>query len=313
MGGGIATADLAAAVSNGGGLGTVGMLSPAKFGRELSRARELAPGRPIAANLLVPFLRRTHVDACIESDVTAVVLYAGFASRVVQRLAAAGILVMQQVGTIGQARHAIATGVQALIVQGREAGGHLVGVDPTLIALQRALRIAEGRWVLAAGGVAGPEDVRRLLDGGADAVVAGTRFLVTEASAAHPVYKERVISAKRTIETKLFGFGWPMRHRVVPNAATERWCRRDPLGPVAVRAVNAATSGLGRVTPMEAGDTLLMRQRPMIPFFTPAPPLAGHPDRMVDASALYAGDSALRIQSIVPAGDAVRELAAGWA
>ena len=312
MGGGIATADLAAAVSTGGGLGTVGMSSPGKFGRELSRARKLVPKRPIAANLLVPFLRTAHVSACIESGVTAVVLYAGFAPRVVRRLSASGILVMQQVGTVGQARRAIATGVQALIVQGKEAGGHLVGVDPTPIALERVLQVAQGRPVLAAGGVAGPDDVRRLLDGGAAAVVAGTRFLVTESSGAHPVYKQRVLSAKRTIETMLFGFGWAMRHRVVPNAATERWCRKAPLGPAFTRALNAATSGLGRVLPMEAGETILMRQRPTLPFFTPAPPLAGHPDRLVEAAALYAGESALRIRSIVPAGDAVRDLAAGW-
>ena len=150
-----------------------------------------------------------------------------------------------------------------------------------------------------------------MLDAGAAAVVAGTRFLMTEESGAHPIYKERVLSAKRTVETMLFGFGWPMRHRVVPNAATERWCRTDRLGPSFARALNGVASGLGRLIPMEVGNTLLMRQRPAFPFFTPAPPLAGHPDRLVDAAALYAGESALRIQSVVPAGDAVRELAAG--
>jgi len=85
--------------------------------------------------------------------------------------------------------------------------------------------------VLAAGGVADAVDVRRLLDAGAAAAVAGTRFLLTEESAAHGEYKRRVLAAEETLSTMLFGLGWPLRHRVISNAATERWCRADELGP----------------------------------------------------------------------------------
>jgi NAD(P)H-dependent flavin oxidoreductase YrpB (nitropropane dioxygenase family) len=312
MGGGLATADLAAAVSRSGGLGTVGMLAPQALASELSRARRMAGEHPVAANLLVPFVRKGHVEACVANQVAVVVIYAGRAPRAVRRLKRAGISVMQQVGTPTEARRAMADGVDLLIAQGREAGGHLVGVEPAVDALRRILAVADGRPVLVAGGVAGPEDVRRLLEAGAAAVVAGTRFLLTEESMAHPRYKERVLGADHTIETELFSFGWAMRHRVVPNAATERWCRDDAPGPTITRLLSRASSPLSRVIPMTAGDALLNRQRPDRPFFTPAAPLRGHPDRLVDCSALYAGESALRMSSVIPAAQAVGELAGGW-
>ena len=250
MGGGLAMAELAAAVSNAGGLGTVGILPDARaFAAQLERARALAPGRPVAANLLIPFTRRAHAEACIEAGVDAVVLFCGSAPRTVARLRAAGILVLQQVGTPEQARRALADGADGLIAQGVEAGGHLLGVEPTRAFLPRALEIAGGRPVLAAGGVASREDVAALLGAGAVAAVAGTRFLLTDECAAHPAYKARVLGAQRTLDTLLFSVGWHDRHRVVPNAATARWCARAPSGPAAVVAANRVLAPLVRRLP----------------------------------------------------------------
>src|SRR4051794_41376666 len=104
MGGGLAMAELAAAVSNAGGLGTVGILpDPVAFAAELRRARGLAPGRPMAANLLLPFARPAHFTACVEAGVDVVVLFCGSAPGGVRRLRDAGILVLAQVGTPAQA------------------------------------------------------------------------------------------------------------------------------------------------------------------------------------------------------------------
>ena len=65
MGGGVAGGPLAGAVSAAGALGTVGIMAPKAFAHALQGAVGLAPGRPVAANLLAPFTRRAHVDACI--------------------------------------------------------------------------------------------------------------------------------------------------------------------------------------------------------------------------------------------------------
>ena len=313
MGGGLAAGELAGAVSAAGGLGTVGIMPPDDFLAQLRHAQELAPGKPVAANLLVPFARRGHVEACAEAGVPTVVLHAGFDRALVERLRGGGALVLHTVGTADEARRALGDGADGLIAQGVEAGGHLVGVEPAQDTLARVLEVAGDAPALAAGGVADAADVRRALDAGAAGAVAGTRFLLTDKCPAHPEYKRRVLAAERTLETLLFGMGWPMRHRVVPNAATERWCRRRDAGPRAVTAFESLTAPLGRVLPVRAVAGMVKTQNPLVPIFGPATAMAGMPDRLVDATPLYAGETALRIDSVLPAAEAVRRLAGGGA
>lgn len=310
MGGGVAGAELASAVSAAGALGTVGMLAPSAFASVLAQARRRAPGRPVAANLLVPFITSAHIRACVDADVRLVVLHGGISLRWMRRLRERGVAVFVTVGTAQEARRALAGGADGLVVQGLEAGGHLLGVEPLRDALPRVLSVADGVPVLAAGGVADAVDVRRLLDAGAAAAVAGTRFLLTEESAAHGEYKRRVLAAEETLSTMLFGLGWPLRHRVIPNAATERWCRADELGPRMARLASrlSAPPGIGQVVPLDVLGTLLKHQRPGLPLFTPGAPLAGMPARTVDSAALYAGDTVRRLNEIIPAAEAVARL-----
>lgn len=308
MGGGVAAGELAGAVSAAGGLGTVGILAPAGFEQELRRARDLAEGRPIAANLLVPFTREGHVRVCRDMRSPVVTLHGGFDRTLVRELKDGGALVLQTVGTPEHARRARADGADGVVVQGVEAGGHLVGVEQALDALPRVQREAKGMTVLLAGGIADHSDVQRALDAGADAVVAGTRFLLTDECRAHPAYKQRVLDADRTIQTRLFGLGWPMPHRVVPNAATERWCHRNELGPRAVLALQPLTRPLQRL-PMSLANAMVRTQHPAVPLLGPAAALEGLPDRYVDATPLYAGETALRIDSVLPAAEALALLA----
>lgn len=305
MGGGIAGAQLAGAVSAAGGLGTVGILAPGHMRDELRRARERADGRPVAANLLMPFVRRAHVDACAAGGASAVVLFFGFDRALVGALRERGMVVLHQVGTEDQARRALADGADGLIAQGIEAGGHLLGVEPALRFLERAVAVAGGGPVLLAGGIAERADVERALGAGAAAAVAGSRFLLTDECRAHPEYKRRALGAERTLDTKLFGFGWPDRHRVLPNAATARWAERERLVAVLTRP----TRRLGRVLPLAAASRMPALQRAAIPLYGPAAPLAGMPDRLVEVTPLYAGESVRRIDRVVPAAEAVRDLA----
>jgi nitronate monooxygenase len=308
MGGRIADGLLAGTVSAAGGLGTVGIMPPEQMRSELAKAREIAGGRAVAANLLVPFATSAHVEACA-GQADAVVLHGGFNRRLVERLKAQGIPVLSTVGTVEEARRALAEGADGLVVQGVEAGGHLVGTEPALDALGRVLAAADGAPVLLAGGIADAKDVAGALNAGADAAVAGTRFLLTDECPAHPEYKQRVLDATRTVQTQLFGIGWPMRHRVVPNAATDRWCRGDELGPRAIRALQSVSAPLGSRLPQSLAVRMTNVQRPWLPLFGPSPPLVGMSARIADASPLYAGETALRIDSVVPAAAAVRLLA----
>lgn len=309
MAGGVAGGALAGAVSEAGGLGTVGMMGPSAFARALSEARNRAPGRPVAANLLMPFIRQAHLRACAENRVSLVVLHGGISRRWIGRLRRRGLFVLVTVGTPQQAIAALAAGASGLVVQGDEAGGHLMGIEPIEHALPRVLDVAGDAPVLAAGGVSEAKDVRRLLELGACAAVAGTRFLLTDESSAHDEYKRRVLAAQRTLATMLFGLGWPLRHRVVPNAATERWCDAGGREPLAVRLAAIASAPIGRLSPMQSMGSVASLQRARLPFFTPALPLRGMPREAVDSCALYAGESALRISDIVSAADAVAQLA----
>lgn len=309
MGGGVAGPRLAGAVAAAGGLGTLGLLPPDALGGAVGRVRDRAPGRAVAVNLLMPFVRRRHVEACLRARVDAVVLFFGGDAHLVERLRGAGVFVLAQVGTERQARDALGWGADGLVAQGRQAGGHLLGVEPALDFLPRALAVAAGRPVLLAGGIATAADTRAALDAGASAVVAGTRFLLTTESGAHPAYRRRVCDAEQTVETTLFGFGWPARHRVVPNAAVRRWCHPDGRPRLLPAVLNASTGPLTRLVPDRTAAALARTQRARFPVLTPAPPLAGMPEAAVDGGPLYAGATASRISGVLTAAQALDELA----
>jgi NAD(P)H-dependent flavin oxidoreductase YrpB (nitropropane dioxygenase family) len=311
MGGGMADADLAAAVSRAGALGTVGILDPRRFGAEVRRARALAPDRPIAVNLLMPFIRRAHVDAVLDAGIEAAVMFFGFDRALVDRLHAAGVVVLHQVGTVEEARRARADGADVIVAQGLQAGGHLLAREPLERILPRVLDAADGRPVFAAGGMSDAAAVRRAMDAGASGVMAGSRFLLTEECKVHRAYKQRVMGAPETLDTLLFGFGWPERHRVVPNRVTERWCAKDVRGPAAARAFNRLTAPVGCRLPLSLLDHLPRAQVRALPLYTVGPVLEGMPERLVDFTPLYAGECVRDLHSVIPAAQAVAELAVG--
>lgn len=245
MGGGLSRHELAAAVAEAGGMGTIAVNGAAAIERELRAARELTGG-PLAVNILLPFARRDWFEAAAEAD--AVVTFWGKPRR-----RTAGVWI-HQCGSIEEARAAHAAGADALIVQGVEAGGHVRGRVPALELLAQArAALPEDFPLLLAGGIAERADVERALDVGASATVAGTRFLLAEESRAHPEYKRRLLDADETILTELFGLGWPAPHRVVPNAATERG-GKEPLPPLA--ATDDGPSELVDDGPLYAGETV---------------------------------------------------------
>ena len=301
MGGGIAGHRLAAAVSEAGGLGTLGFLPAPALAAELRAARERT-SRPVAVNLLLPFARSAHWRLAAEADVVVT-----FWGRPARRTSKAWL---HQCGSVREALAAQRAGADGVIVQGAEAGGHVRGTHPAPALLEQArAALPAGYPILMAGGLADAADVARALDAGAHAAVLGTRFLLSAESGAHPEYKRRVAASADTVLTELFGLGWPSApHRVVANAATRRWLAgRDPRGPRGIRALNAITAPLARrLTGVDPGRF----QRADRPFLGPRPPTAEDPEALVDAGPLYAGESAARIHDVRPADELVRELAA---
>jgi NAD(P)H-dependent flavin oxidoreductase YrpB (nitropropane dioxygenase family) len=249
--GGVATSKLVGAVSEAGGFGILGAagVGPAAIRSEIAAARKVTR-KPIGVNLLIPFLRPGVVEALADEPIEAVTFFWGapveYADSI-RRLHDAGIKVIWQCGSVAEARAAVAAGVDAVMAQGLEAGGHVRG-DIGTIALIPAVRDAIGGLpMLAAGGLADGRGLAAVLSLGADAGVFGTRFLVANESAAHRDYKGAVIRAQAgdTIHTTLFDIGWPdAPHRVIRTPAVEAWERAgrpatgdrpgegDPMGPL---------------------------------------------------------------------------------
>ena len=308
MGGGLAGADLALAVAAAGGLGTLGLAPAAQLRDSITRVRDGAADRAVAVNLLMPFVRRSHVAVCTESRIDVAVVAFGGDEALVRHLKESGVFVLTMVGTEQQARRAIHWGAHGLIAQGCEAGGHLAGNTGASAFLPRALEVAAGRPVLLAGGIATAADTRAALAAGASGVIAGTRFLLTREANAHPEYQRRILVAHKTFQTTLFGLGWPAPHRVIANAATDRWCHDDGSAKLPPRLINAGSAVLARL-PDRATASVLRMQTPRLPLFSPIAPTAQMPDSAVDRAALYAGESALRMRSVISARQAVIDLA----
>lgn len=308
LGGGLSRGRLAAAVSAAGGLGTIGILPPEVLRKELNRAREAATGRPVAVNLLMPYVVRQHVDLCVELKPSVAVLFCGHDAQLVERLRGAGVVVLHQVGTAAAARQALADGADGLIVQGVEAGGHVLATEPLRTLLPRVRDLARGRPVLAAGGMVDAADVADALAQGADAAVAGSRFLMTEECHAHPGYQQRVAEATETVLTRLFGLGWRDPHRVVPNAAVRRWCHADGREKALPGALTAATLSIAHRTPLSRAEQVKRLQRVGVPLFSPAALLRGEDDAGLETTPLYAGAGVARLTGVVPAAEAVRRL-----
>jgi nitronate monooxygenase len=300
MGGGLAGRQLAAAVSAAGGLGTIGLLAPNDLRGEIAAARRLTD-RPLAVNLLLPFARRGHFEAASEADV--VVTFWGSPKRQTSKIW------IHQCGSVEEALAAREAGADAVIAQGVEAGGHVRGTVRAVELLGGVRGAVPDEYpVLSAGGIADASDVRARLDAGAQAVVCGTRFLLTEESGAHPMYKARLVAAKDTILTELFGAGWPAPHRVVANQATLRWVGRDPRGPGWLRMFHRATAPVFSRVPVPIQVRLAATQKPSRPMFGPAAATVDGPANLIDAGPLYAGECIDRITEIRPAGELVREL-----
>jgi NAD(P)H-dependent flavin oxidoreductase YrpB (nitropropane dioxygenase family) len=303
MGGGLSRHELAAAVSEAGGLGTIAVNGADAIDRELSAARKLT-GRPLAVNLLLPFARRDWFEAASAADV--VVTFWGSPKR------RTGGTWLHQCGSVAEARAAESAGADAVIVQGVEAGGHVRGTVPALQLLEQARAALPADYpLLLAGGIAERADVSEALEAGAEGAVAGTRFLLSEESRAQPGYRERLLAADSTVLTELFGAGWPAApHRVVRNAATEHHLgRRDPRGPWLNRALNRLTGGpAARYMPASVQGRIVRGQRPDSRLLSPLGPIDDGPPTLVDAGPLYAGETVARIDSVQPAAELVAAL-----
>jgi NAD(P)H-dependent flavin oxidoreductase YrpB (nitropropane dioxygenase family) len=292
----ISTPALAAEVASAGGLGMIGapLLTPDEMAACVADLAERTAGASGAfgVNFLMPFLDRDCVAVAARTARVVEFFYGEPERALVDAVHAGGALASWQVGSLDEARAAVAAGCDVIVAQGTEAGGHVrgrIGVLPLLSAVVEAVRVP----VLAAGGIATARAVAAALAAGAAGVRVGTRFVAAAESGAHPVYVDALLRAtgEDTVLTEAFSVMWPNApHRVL------RSC---------VAAAEALTEDV--VGEFERGARTL----PIPRFAVIAPTVRTR--GIVEAMALYAGEGVGAVVRVQPAQEIVRDLMEGAA
>ncbi len=191
----IADAKLAAAVSNGGGLGIIAAgNAPASYVREQIQLAKSLTDRPFGVNVMLmsPFADEV-AQVIAEEKVAAVTTGAGNPSKYMKLWLGQGIKVIPVVASVAMAKLVTKLGASAVIAEGGESGGH-VG-ELTTMVLVPLVCDATSLPVIAAGGIADGRGVAAAFLLGACGVQMGTRFLAAEECSIHPTYKEKVLKA----------------------------------------------------------------------------------------------------------------------
>jgi NAD(P)H-dependent flavin oxidoreductase YrpB (nitropropane dioxygenase family) len=226
------TPPLAIAVSEAGALGSiagVGIIPPEGV-RMLVQGVHAGTRKPFHVNFISCYTTDEHIDVMVDLKPAAVSFHWGHpGADWIKKLHGAGIDVWEQVGTVADAETAAAGGVDAIVVQGSEAGGHNYG-SATTLALTPAVADAVGRdgpLVVAAGGISDGRGLAAALMLGADGAWVGTRFVATQESAVADEYKARLVDAGSgdTVRTHLFGRHHPDFNpiRVLRNRVVAEW------------------------------------------------------------------------------------------
>ena len=226
--GGVARAELVAAVSRAGGYGFLGMVRERPdFVREQIQAVRAGTERPFGVNLIPaatdPGLLQEELAVCFEEKVHSLCFFWDVDPDAVARAKSHGLLVSYQVGSVEDARLAEAAGADMVIAQGVEAGGHVRGATASLVLLPQVAK-AVSCPVVASGGFATGASLVAALALGAAGIHCGTAFLATEESFAHAYHKGKVVEAQSgdTVHTDLFAINWPKGApvRVIANSLT---------------------------------------------------------------------------------------------
>ena len=229
---------LVAAVSNAGGLGTLGVsrIPADQIPKDIAAIRK-ATGGAFGVNFLIFDASEAAIDAALDERPP---VFSAAWARADQDLRAlfdraheAGSLVMHMVGTVTEALRAKAAGADVIVAQGTEGGGH-VGWMATMAVLPMIVDAVGSTPVIAAGGIADGRGLAAALALGAQGALLGTRFLATKESPLHPNFKQAVVDSDGhdTVLTEIpdiaRGNVWPgAMARSRRNAFIERWAGRE--------------------------------------------------------------------------------------
>ena len=273
----VATAELAAAVSNGGGIGIIAAGgAPADVVREQIKKARTLTDKPFGVNVMLmsPFADEV-MNVVIEEKPDVVITGAGNPGKYMADLKAAGIKIMPVIASVAMAKKMEKDGADAVIAEGTEAGGH-IGELTTMVLVPQVADAVEIP-VVAAGGIADKRGAVAAFALGADGIQVGTRFICAEECIAHDNYKQAVIKAKdRDAVVTGRTTGAPVR--ALKNKLTREYDRLEKSGASFEEIEQLGVGGLRRA--FQEGD--------------------------VQTGSLMAGQSAAMVTKIEPAADIIK-------
>jgi nitronate monooxygenase len=287
---------LPAAVSNAGALGTVAIWWADDAGAVVRETAALTD-RPFAGNFVLESDQHRRVDQALEAGLRIVSLMWGDPGSYVHAVHDAGAILLHTVGSAEEARRAVGSGVDVVVAQGWEAGGHVWGSVATLPLVPAVVDAVAPVPVIAAGGIGDARGVAAVMALGAQAAWLGTRFLLADEMPIHEEYGRQLIAAAETDAewyADLYEVGWPdSPHRAIHNSTAEAWeaAGRPPPG---------SRPGEGEVIAHFASGEPILR-------YSPAPPLIGVTGE-IEALSLWAGQSVALAKRRQPAATIVVEL-----
>jgi NAD(P)H-dependent flavin oxidoreductase YrpB (nitropropane dioxygenase family) len=292
----VAIPRLAAAVSNAGALGMLTLTWSDDVGQVIRETAALTD-RPFGGNLVLTSDHHRRVDDALAAGLRIVSFMWGDPADYVARIHDAGGVVLQTVGSAAEAHRAVASGVDVIVAQGWEAGGHVWGTVATLPLVPAVVDAVSPMPVIAAGGIGDARGVAAVLALGAQAAWVGTRFLLADEMPIHDDYRRRLIAAAETDAEwypDLYDVGWPHApHRALRNSTAEAWdaAGRPPL---------ERRPGEGDVIAHFGSGESILR-------YEPAPPMADTTGD-IEALSLWAGQSVALATKRQPAAEIVAEL-----
>ena len=275
----VATAELAAAVSNGGGLGLIAAGgAPADVVREQIRKARTLTDKPFGVNVMLmsPFAEEV-MQVVIEEKPAVVATGAGNPGKYIPALKEAGIKILPVIASVAMAKKMEKSGVDGVIAEGTEAGGH-IGELTTMVLVPQVVEAVEIP-VVAAGGIVDSRGTVAVMALGADGVQVGTRFICSEECIAHENYKQAVLKAKdRDAVVTGRSTGAPVR--ALKNKLTREYDRLEKSGASFEEIEALGVGGLRRA--FADGD--------------------------VQTGSLMAGQSAAMVHEILPCRDIILDL-----
>src|SRR5258707_4748214 len=212
---------LASAVSNAGGLGMLALWrDDAETMRKQIRETRALTSKPFGVNLNLEFPQDERLDVCLAERVPVTSFFWREPGALVRRAKDARAIVLHTVASANMARRAVESGVDVVVAQGWEAGGHVRGTVATLPLIPAVVDVVGTTPVVAAGGIADGRGLAAVLALAAAGALIGTRFLASQEATIHPRYRERLLSATEE-DTR------------VPGGAVRRWLAQSAASRVA--------------------------------------------------------------------------------